>query len=386
MAIAHYRQALQYADSLGSPWEQVRALSNLSELHYFNHQTEEAEETGQAALALTGQLGTTDIRQRVLGLLAKIRAYHHDFRQAYEYLTESFQLKDSVFNEKNQQHLNLLEAVYQTEKKELKIASLEKEKQLQMILASAGIVALILLIISLYLRQRSISNKKKLAEQEIIRLEQEKQLVATQAVLEGETAERSRLARDLHDGLGGMLSAIKLNLFDIRHGVLLSEEDVGHLNKVMTMLDSSMSELRRVAHNMMPESLARHGLKTALSDFCGSVRNVHFHYFGSEDRLNRNLEIMLYRTIQELVNNAVKHADARNIHVQIVQEPDRVSLTVQDDGKGFDPHAETPGAGLKNIRNRAESFNGTIEIFSQPGKGTEISAEFKLSNAETSHD
>jgi signal transduction histidine kinase len=217
-----------------------------------------------------------------------------------------------------------------------------------------------------------------LAEQKVQQLEQEKLTIATQSVLDGETAERSRLARDLHDGLGGMLSAVKLNLFDVKNGVILEADDVSKFNRVVNLLDESMQELRRVAHNMMPESLSRYGLKVALTDFCGNIPNLKFHFYGEENRLEPRLEVMIYRTIHELVNNALKHASAEVINVQLVQQQDSVTLTVQDNGKGFDPAVAVSGTGLNNIRNRAEMFRGTLDIVSSPGKGTEVSVSFMI--------
>ncbi|MBN2650124.1 MAG: hypothetical protein JXR50_10340, partial [Prolixibacteraceae bacterium] len=139
-------------------------------------------------------------------------------------------------------------------------------------------------------------------------------------------------------------------------------------------------ELRRIAHHMMPESLLRYGLKASLSDFCNAVPNVDFHYFGNEQRIDSNLEILTYRSAHELVNNALKHSKASQINVQIVQEPDRLSLTVQDNGIGFDPKMQTVGMGLKNIRDRVSTFNGKMNIYSEPGKGTEINIEFNSNN------
>ena len=239
------------------------------------------------------------------------------------------------------------------------------------------LVSLVAVTLSFYFRHKNIKAKKQLAEQKIIRLEQEKQLSAAQAVLDGETAERTRLARDLHDGLGGMLSAVKLNLFDMKQGAIIEAEDVSRFNKVMEMLDNSMQELRRITHNMMPEALSRYGLKVALNEFCNSFREVHFHFFGDDRRLDNKLEVTIYRVVYELVNNALRHAGARNINVQLINEIDLVALNVQDDGKGFDPDKETDGTGLDNIRTRIASLNGTINIYSQPGEGTEIDVEFK---------
>src|SRR5690606_3357144 len=142
------------------------------------------------------------------------------------------------------------------------------------------------------------------------RLAQEKQLVAVQATLDGEAAERSRLAKDLHDGLGSMLSVVKINLPDIKGGAVLEAIDVSRFQKALGLLAESTQALRRVAPHMMPEAVLRYGLKTALSDFCDAMPSVEFHDFGEETRLREKLEMLVYRCVQELVNNALEHAQA----------------------------------------------------------------------------
>jgi len=141
-----------------------------------------------------------------------------------------------------------------------------------------------------------------------------------------------------------------------------------------------MNELRRVAHNMMPEALMRYGLKIALSDFSDSISPAQFHYYGEEKRMDPNMEVMIYRTVFELVNNALKYAEAQHINIQVVQQEERIAVTVQDDGKGFDTSKATNGHGLSNIQNRASSYGGTMDLFSKPGQGTEITVEFLLIN------
>lgn len=377
-AIDHIRQAYLYADSLQNEYEQMRASINLSEAYFSNNQMVESVYEAQRSLSWARMFQTRDIEQRALFIIAKIEERKGNYIEAYEKLHLSYQLRDSVLNESNRQHLNYLEASFRTEKKEIEINSLQKERRLYLVSGLAVIVTLMALLLSLYLRHKNTMAKKQLAEQKVVQLEQEKRLVATQAVLEGETAERARLARDLHDGLGGMLSAVKLNLFDITKDVILEAGDVSRFNKVIEMLDTSMKELRRVAHNMMPESLSRYGLKVALSDFCGSIYKVKFYYFGNESRLDKKLEIMIYRTVHELVNNALKHAEATEINVQLIQEPDRVSVTVQDNGKGFNPAVRNKGMGLSGIENRVTSFHGIMNISSHKNKGTEINVEFTI--------
>jgi signal transduction histidine kinase len=222
-----------------------------------------------------------------------------------------------------------MEIQYETEKKELRIASLEKARTFYIWLSIAGSAILLLALGLLFFRHRLNVHKRKLAEQQIIQLEQEKQIIAVQSVLDGETEERKRVAGELHDSLGAMLSVVKLNLADVEH-----------LQNARDLLDQSINELRRIAHRMMPESLLRYGLKASLEDFCLSVPIMEFHYFGDESRLEDKVELLMYRCVHELVNNALKYSGATGINVQLVQGADRLSLTVQDNGCGFEP--ETP--------------------------------------------
>lgn len=298
-------------------------------------------------------------------------------QDAAGYFNKYRQLINTRINENYQKSLTEAEVKYGTEKQQLRIDSLEKTRRLTLITSVAGALVSLLVILLLISRQHNISHKKLLAEQKVAQLEQEKKLIATQAVLDGETAERARLARDLHDGLGGMLSVIKLNLYDVKKGINLEGEDVLRFNQALDMLETSTKELRRVAHNMMPESLSRYGLKASLQDFLSNIPNTKLHHFGEDNRIDPKLEIILYRIAYELVNNALRHAKAKNINVQIVQHPDLISLTVQDDGKGFDPNTITDGHGLQNAKSRVAALKGNMNIFSEPGQGTEIIVEFK---------
>ena len=271
------------------------------------------------------------------------------------------------------------------EKKGFKITALEDEKRLMQWLGiSAGVILLLALIASLSLWRCTVQKKRiteqqsQLAKQKIKQLEQEKQLIATQSVLDGETRERARLARDLHDGLGSMLTGVRLNLLEMKKGTTLKYDDVELFDNALELLNQSVHEMRRVAHHLMPDSLSRFGLKPAVRDFCSNLPSVHFAYYGDESRLEPNLEVMIFRSIHELVNNALKHAVAGKIIVQIIQEPERISFTVQDDGCGFDYSTVTQGMGLQNIRTRIASYKGILSIDSKMGEGTEINVELKI--------
>lgn len=285
--------------------------------------------------------------------------------------------KDRVGKEIHQTLLDM-EVKNESEKNELRITSLEKEKNLNRKLnIASGIILLLLSGLFIFIL-RFLSQKGKIAEQQILHLEQEKQLITTQALLEGETNERKRLARDLHDGLGGILSVAKLHLKDLEN--LYKEENVtsSRFKNTFHALDTGMRELRRIAHHMMPESLMRSGLKTSIDDFCKVIPGAHFDYIGKEKRLDTHLEILIYRCVYELVNNALKYAEATHIKVQMIVEDHLIALTVQDDGIGFEPENITPGAGLENIRNRVAAYNGLMNLYTSPGKGTEVMIEIEL--------
>ncbi|BDX37166.1 two-component sensor histidine kinase [Tenuifilaceae bacterium CYCD] len=392
-SIEEYKQALQYAEDLGSEWEVMRLSANVSEVYFLDKQYSNARLSAEKAIELAKKMGTIDVKQRTLCILAKIDALNKSFSNAYDNLLQSYNLKDTVFNESKQMHINYLESLYQSEKKEKEIIILKdsqkenelilKRRKYQITVLVIFISVIILTTTFIYIRvkDKQIINIQKLQiqEQQIRKLEQEKQLIATQSLLEGETTERARLSKDLHDGLGGLLSVTKHKIANMKGSLTIPEEQVETFNSALEMLDNSIKELRRVAHNLMPESLMRYGLSAAIKDFCSSIDKAAYHFYGVEKRIDEKLEVAAFRIVSELVNNALKHANASKINVQLVQEQDRVSITVHDDGCGFDPKLidKSKSGGLNNIESRVVSFNGRIDILSAPGKGTEVSVEFK---------
>lgn len=363
------------AKNLGFDHNTAQAVALTSDI-YFN-QGRYGESVAAALAALATDSTDINITRSVYANLTVANAYLGYPDLSKRYMEKYREALDRYTNESFQNSISALDVKYQTEKKELKIATLERQRQLYIWLGVAGALILLMALAFAFIRYRLAVSKRNLAEKENQRLEQEKQLVAVQATLDGEAAERTRLARDLHDGLGSMLSAIKINLPQVQGGMLLEEVDVSRFQKAIGMLDDSIQELRRVAHHMMPETLLRYGLKVSLSDFCTAIPIAKFHYYGDEGRLPEKLEIMVYRCIHELVNNALKHAESNQINVQLVQELGRISFTVQDDGRGFDQNTMSEGMGLWNVRQRVEAFQGKIEIYSSK-EGTEIHVEINL--------
>jgi len=229
-------------------------------------------------------------------------------------------------------------------------------------------------------------HKQRLQLQRIHDLETRQLLTATEAVLKGEEQERSRLAKDLHDGLGGMLSGIKYSFNTMKGNLILTPENAKAFERSMDMLDSSIKEMRRVAHNMMPEALVKFGLDTALKDFCNDISNsgalqVSYQSIGVENaKIDQTTAITIYRIVQELINNTMKHAVAQTALVQLSKAENQMSVTVEDDGKGFDTAmlSGSRGIGWSSIQNRVEFLKGKLDVHSQPGKGTSVLIELTV--------
>jgi signal transduction histidine kinase len=318
-------------------------------------------------------------------------AQKKNFEKAYLSYQEYTSLKDSLHKIETDNHIKELEVKYQTASRETQIITLSSKQRLHKILIFSLMILLLVGGIAGFYLYRSIRHKKVIAEQtieikeqKITQMEKDRQIIASHAVMEGEEKERGRLARDLHDGLGGILSGIKLKLANIKGNYIVNTEYLDVFDHALDLIDSSIKELRRVAHNMMPETLINFGIKEALQDFCSSISQdnlkISYKFFGEAFRFEKPIESTLHRIAQELVNNAIKHANASEILVQVIQEQNRVHLTVSDNGKGFQvPSIDSlKSAGLQNIRARVQSFNGQFDIDSQPGKGTEITVEFEL--------
>ncbi len=316
-----------------------------------------------------------------------------NFSLAINYLDSFNVINDSLELVKGSDRIEFLDAKYQAEKKETQISQLQSEKEIQRLniqrknmlnyfLITATSI-LLLLALSFY---RNFKQKQKLQQQRINELETEKQLTATEAVLKGEDQERTRLAKDLHDGLGGMLSGIKYSLNTMKGNLIMTPENAQAFERSMDMLDSSIKEMRRVAHNMMPEALVKFGLDTALKDFCNDINQsgalmVNYQSIGMvHATIDQTTAITIYRVVQELINNTMKHAAAKTAIVQLSKIDGQLSVTVEDDGKGFDPLVlkNAKGIGWTNIQSRVDFLKGQLDIRSEIGKGTSVHIELNV--------
>jgi two-component system, NarL family, sensor kinase len=344
------------------------------------------------ALRIGKEIGDTGGAEYIYEQMAQTYRESGNFEKALDSYITYITMRDSIFSAQKSQQIIELETKYETAKKEQQIESLTYQKKVRNIVLISFAALLAALVVITYTVTRNLKARKKLAEQTIIiqeqqiaELEKERQLIATKAVLHGEETERKRMAHDLHDGLGGLLSGVKINLWNMKENAVISSDNITAFNQALGLLDNSIKELRRIAHNLMPETLMHYGLRTALQDFITQLPadscKISFHSYGNEFRYQNDIELAAYRITQELVNNALKYSDAAKIDIQLFLEESRLSVQVSDNGKGFDTAVlkeNLEGKGLQSIRNRVAMLKGKFEISSNIGEGTEAIIEFSV--------
>lgn len=366
--------------------------AELGRAYLYLRKFNEAKVVLKEAIAISQKNNLGEELQLALDLVRFAEAATGNFTGSAAYDKMYRKLTDSVFNQQAANNIQELESKYLTKEKVNKIIRLQNEKKIQEFsLQRKNILnytligsATTILIISLF-SYRYYKQKHKLQQQRINELETEKQLAATEAVLKGEEQERTRLAKDLHDGLGGMLSGIKYSLQTMKGNLIMTPDNHQAFERSMDMLDSSIKEMRRVAHNMMPEALVKFGLDTALKDFCNDINQsgtlgVAYQSIGLENAtIEQTMAIAIYRIVQELINNTMKHASAKTAIVQVTKTDGNLSITVEDDGKGFDPVIlkGVRGIGWSNIQSRIEYLKGKLDVQSEPGRGTSVLIELK---------
>ncbi len=389
----YMEKALELSKKLEIHESELIAIKGLSFYYQFKKDYKHSEALAREALALSYQFNLRIQRQKVLVHLSNLGYSKQDITMGEYYANQSTLLGDSILNETIRNAALELEKKYENEKKENQIIQLEADKKVQQLsirqkstLNYILMVGAVTVLIIFLLSYRTYQQKQKLQQQRISELETEKQLTATEAVLKGEEQERSRLAKDLHDGLGGMLSGIKYSFNTMKENLVMTPENHQAFERSMDMLDSSIKEMRRVAHNMMPESLVRFGLDTALKDFCNDINQsgalqINYQSIGMADvQLEQTTSITVYRIVQELINNTLKHAAARTAIVQVTKTDNQLSVTVEDDGKGFETSIikQAGGIGWTNIQHRVDFLKGKLDVDSQPGKGTSVHIELDI--------
>lgn len=307
---------------------------------------------------------------------------------AYHYLSLYNVLQDTLLNEENLRTIAEMKAKYDLDQREAEISMLqeeavlkaEKEEQNRLIRnLGIGIVSLTLIVGFLFYNRFRLKQKGEL--QLTINKQQNEMF---QGILSAQEKERQRIAGDLHDGLGSLLSTAKLQLQLMKGNTALSEDQSKHYEIALESVNRSAQDLRSISHSIMPATLKKLGLIAALENVIAGLNaasEIRFELqsHNMDSRLEEEKELALYNITMELINNAAKHSGARHVMIQYIRHDQLLSLTIEDDGKGFDPKKSSTGLGLSNLRKRIVYFEGDVEIDSKPGGPTTISIAVPVS-------
>jgi signal transduction histidine kinase len=404
-SIAYLNRAFELSNQLGNVENNAAVVNNLAVSYLQKNDLVKCLHYAQMVAGFVPQITDKEFLHEYYNLMYRYYEKKGDISNAYKYLKILSTVDDSLYVERTNIQSEKLSVSYEYKQKNLEdkitfeqqLNTSEKRTTAQ---KNRFIIAALLLLLTgslaaiWYNRVKLLEKKNQVAEQntllkeqQIRELENEKQLLVSHSIMQGQEDERSRLAKDLHDGLGGLLTGVKHSIVNMKERFILTKDHVAGFEKSLAMIDLSMQELRRIAQNMMPEALAKFGLEEAIKDYCAGVSNgptsVHFESFGESSELDSTAEIMIYRIIQELVNNACKHAAATEVVVQLIKGPDWVRINVEDDGKGFDTAMlkASKGVGWGSIQNRVDYLQGNIDIKSEAGSGTSVSIELKINKS-----
>lgn len=391
-ALNDFQQSLALDRAEGNEFGQAETLSSMGELYTKMHRDDQAEQTLLTALALATRLKAQPTLQQVHRELSRLYQRTSRYALATQHYSQLVELNDSIYNQDVTQKVTELQTKYETERKEaqnqVQAAQLRTQQQIirrRNTQLAAGLAVALLLAGLAYLlyNRRSLRREVEFAQER-----QQLTHLRAAAVLEAEEGERRRIGFDLHDGVGQLLTVAKLNLHALSEELNLST--VGQqalLDNALDVVNESFREVRSISHNLMPNALIKRGLVQAVRDFLDKISpdgriKVNLEVVGLDrgGRLPVTVENVLFRVVQEMVQNILKHANATEVTLQMVRHADELTVLVEDNGVGFDPGMLGPdaGIGLKNIESRMAFLGGRVEVDSQPGHGTTITLEVPL--------
>ena len=308
-----------------------------------------------------------------------------NYKMALEYAGKKTALNDSILKVDSQKAIAEISTKYETEKKEreildLKNANLEtdiKRKQNENLLYVAlGLLAIGFILAYSWMknskRKRIIAEQQQeLESQKVEKLLKEQELIGLDAMIEGQEKERQRIAEDLHDSLGGKLSTLKLFVENIK------KVDTELHGKIKSILDESYDDVRNISHQKNASAMIDKGLIPAVNIVAGRLKsteklNVEVANIDLKQNIKNFIELQLFRIIQELLTNTLKHAKAKNVNIQFSEENEILNVVYEDDGIGYNTQTTKSGVGLKNIGSRIQKIGGSFAVDSNPGNGTTV--------------
>lgn len=371
IAAKSYREAIDIATKNAFKMDLSVVLNNYAYLLMAEGKYDSANLTLAHALSITRELENIDLEATVLDSYSDYFEKTGDAAQSLKYYRKSVKLRNKYKRQQQIEKSLFLSTVFETEKKESEIA----RQNAKLYQTNAGLFAVIALFFAslgvvVYFRQKSATRKAKIKS-----IEHEKKLDVANALIEGQDAERKRIAMDLHDGISPKIGSLKLMIGDNFN----KSKDYPEVN---AMIDDIGNNIREISHRMLPSQLESKGLVVCLMNFIQSLKQTNHIDIDFQTNLQYRLpvkfEINIFFLFYELINNSLKHAFATELFVQLLSDDKVISISVEDNGVGFDPNLDCDGIGIKNSRQRVTYLNGEIDIDSVIGQGTAVLIEIKL--------
>lgn len=382
------RQAVQY---IGAPlvatnmtnsvnlYDKADFFINVGDIYNQMLKPDSALKLLRSGLDLAVEINHRELKRDAFEQLALVFLHKKKYDSAFIYLQKFSKLKDSIVNEISREEIYQRDADLQIERQQqVQKIALERQRIWRNIIICMSVLML-LIVIFLY-------NRYQLKQKNRYQRELNRQHVELfNAIAAAQEQERKRIAQDIHDSLGSVLSAAKLKLVETKELKPELGKDEKFISSI-NLLDEASAELRSISHNIMPATLSKLGLLPALKNLSEKISSakglqVHFSAHEFESRLDEQTEISIYRIVLELINNILKHASASKALVQLVRHPDSINITVEDNGKGFDFQkvlAEKKGIGLGNIHSRVEYMKGILDVDTLQGRGTTVIIDIPL--------
>ncbi|HEY9115783.1 MAG TPA: sensor histidine kinase [Bacteroidales bacterium] len=387
LAFQSYLKALQIAEELNDSLRMISIFNNLGVINKKEKKYEQAINYYQKSLSIAQKINSKNAIRKAYGNLASLYGEKGDYKNAFTNLTLASAWQDSVLNEEKVRAIEDMQAKYESEKKLAQIKALQDENRIKELEKKSirternttmgiSVTAVFLLLVILYYFRMKARKNRIIDAQRIQQLEDEKKLLSAQSIIVGQEKERKRIAQELHDGIGVLLSTASIH-FSVVSKTAQNKKTIEMLNKAEMLLKQAGGEVRKISQNMMPVVLSKFGLLEALEDMFEKLDEledieVNANFSGSEQRLPENMEIMLYRVIQEMVNNTLKHAQAKTIEFSCKKSDETIVIDYKDDGKGFDleklPHNKS--LGVFGIKSRVDFLKGKLQVNTAVGKGT----------------
>lgn len=363
----------------------LNAAASIGEIYLNLNRLEDAEKILTITYKEVKRIAHKELEEKMEPVMARYYYTSGQYAKAFEHLKNYSAIKDSIFSQEKAKTLNVLLNSRIAEKNKAMLAQqlhiVDQKNQIQkknFWIGGTALGSLLLLSVSVAL-VRNYKHKQTIQQSYIHQLQQEQEISQLKAQVRGEEQERERIARELHDNIASQLWAIKLNVESINEG----EEDKS-LDVIFQQLNDATQDIRKTAHNLMPDLLLEEGLATALASLCEKTGihaklEVDFQEYGVVPRMDREIELSIYRMVQELIQNVMKHAkEASSMLVQLSCAGTMLNVTVEDNGKYFDASQHNEGVGLQQIRKRVAAMKGHFDLQSIPGKGTTAYLEFDL--------